>query len=166
MLGEFMPHLALALVIQVQLSIIQTEGRWNLGHRHWEDLETVIHLDNIICVEPHVDVVMQALVTDKGGKRLGFGIADIINPLPTVVEEIRIDELPVKLEVVKPQLRFAQLGTPVDKLGNILTVHDILIRVHGVDIRCGEGPYPAIIRVSGCLEVTHVPKHGSRSTPL
>lgn len=66
MFGEFMPHLSLTLVIQIEFGVIQTEGRWNLGHRHWEDLETIIHLDNIVGIEPHVDVVMQALVTDKG----------------------------------------------------------------------------------------------------
>ena len=166
MLGEFMPRLALALVIQFQLRVIQAEGSWNLGHWHREDLETVIHLDNIVGVKPHVDVIVQALVTDKSGERLGFGVSDIIYPLPAVVKEIRIDELPIELEIVEPQLRFAQLGTPVDELGDILTVHGVLMRVHGVDIRCGEGPYPAIIRVSGGLEVTHVPKHDSRSTPL
>ena len=166
MLGEFMPHLTLALVIQVQLRVIQTEGRWNLGHWHGKNLETVIHLDNIVGVEPHVDIVMQALVTYKGRERLGFGVTDIINPLPAVVEEIRIDELPIELEIVEPQLRFAQLGTPVDELGDILAIHGVLIRVHGVDIRCGEGPHPTIIRVSGGLEVTHVPNHDSRSTPL
>jgi hypothetical protein len=86
MLGEFVPHLALALVVQVQLRIIQTEGRWNLGHWHGENLETVIHLDNIVGVEPHVDIVMQSLVTDKSGERPGFGVSDIIYPLPTVIE--------------------------------------------------------------------------------
>ena len=65
MIGEFMPHLSLALIIQVQLRVIQTESSWNLGHRHGEDLETVIHLDNIVGVEPHVNVVVQTLVADK-----------------------------------------------------------------------------------------------------
>lgn len=63
--GEFMPHLALALIIQIELGVIKTEGGWNLGHWHWQHLETVIHLDDIVGIEPHVDVVMQALVADK-----------------------------------------------------------------------------------------------------
>lgn len=166
MLGEFMPHLALSLVIQIELGVIKTEGGWNLGHWHRQHLETVIHLDDIVGVEAHVDIVMQSLVADKGRERLGFRVADIIDPFPTVVEEIRIDELPIELEVVEPQLSLTQLGAPVDELGDILTVHGVLMRVHGVDIRCGEGPYPAIIRVGGRLEVAHVPKHDFRSTPL
>lgn len=66
MLGEFMPRLALPLVVQLQFRVIQTEGHWNLGHRHGKNLETVVHLDNIVGVEAHVDVVMQSLVADKG----------------------------------------------------------------------------------------------------
>ncbi len=83
-----------------------------------------------------------------------------------MVQEMRIDELAIELEVVEPQLSFTQLGTPIDELGDILTVNGVLMRIHGIDIRCGEGPHPAIIRVGSGLEVAHVPKHDLRSTPL
>lgn len=166
MLGEFMPHLALALVIQIELGVIKTEGIWNLGHGHWQHLETVIHLYNIVGVEPHVDVVVQTLVADKGGERLGFGVPDVIDPFPTMVQEMRIDELAIELKVMEPQLSFTQLGTPVDELGDILSIHGVLMGEHAVDIRGCKSPHPAIIRVGSGLEVAHVPKHDFRSTPL
>lgn len=83
-----------------------------------------------------------------------------------MVQEMRIDELTIELEVMEPQLRFTQLGTPVDELGDILSIHGVLMGEHGVDIRGCKSPHPAIIRVGGSLEVAHVPKHDSRSTPL
>ncbi len=64
--GQLVTNLALALVIQIELGVIKTEGSWNFGHGHWQHLETVIHLYNIVGVEAHVDVVMQALVAYKG----------------------------------------------------------------------------------------------------
>lgn len=164
LIRQLVPALARSLVVEIEFRIGQTERLGDLGHGHGDDLQRVEHAHRVPPREAQIDAVVLTLIRDKRRERTRSAHVDGVDPCPTVIEQVVVNELTVELQVVEPHLRVIEHFQIVEERFDGVAETQDLAPIDLIDIAGGPRPYSAIIRIHRGLEVCCDPTHGSPPT--